>query len=54
MANSVANSPASLNTASPIVAINNPKKAASITVIASALTGGVRPKPYLSPQLQKV
>jgi hypothetical protein len=45
--------PASLNTASPIGAINNPKKAASITATASALTGGARPKPYLNPQRKK-
>jgi hypothetical protein len=53
VANPVANSPASLNTASPIGAINNPKKAASITATASALTGGARPLPHLSPPLQK-
>jgi len=52
-ANPVANSPASLNTASLIVAINNPKKVASITATASALTGGARPLPHLSPPLQK-
>jgi hypothetical protein len=49
----VANSPASLNTASPIVAINNPKKAASITVTANAPTGGARPWPPLNRPLQK-
>jgi hypothetical protein len=53
-ATSVAKSPAGLNTASPIVAIRNLKKAASITATASALTGCARPWPHLSPQLQKV
>ena len=49
----VATLPVSLNTASPIAAINNPKKAASITATASALTGGARPLPHLSPQPKK-
>jgi hypothetical protein len=44
---------AALNTASPIAAIKNPKKAASIIVTASPLTGGARPAPRLSPPRQK-
>jgi len=52
-ANPVANTPTSPNTASPIAAINNPKKAVSITATASALTGGARPLPHLSPPLKK-
>jgi len=53
VATPVADSPAALNTASPIVAINNPKKAASITATGSAPTGGARPSPGLRRPQQK-